>query len=131
MPQLGNITVKAANGTTDVVYSGVSASAGDRSPAIWRGPTGSAPAYKPSLEAVAAPNQRQTSRSFDVVFKWPYVVTGTDGIARQAHLPKMRLVIDLPQAVPQTELDEFVSQGCRLIGHADFIAMVKSGYSST
>lgn len=36
MPAMANITVKAANGTTDVVFTALSQSSGDGNPALWR-----------------------------------------------------------------------------------------------
>jgi hypothetical protein len=36
MPAAANITVKAFNGTTDVIYVLKSPAAGDKSPAVWR-----------------------------------------------------------------------------------------------
>lgn len=35
MPQMANITVKKADGTTDVVYTALTPAGGDNSPARW------------------------------------------------------------------------------------------------
>lgn len=48
MPTLSNITVKKNDGTTDVIYTGVAPSAGDKSPAVLRNNSlGSAAAFHP------------------------------------------------------------------------------------
>jgi hypothetical protein len=40
MPTMASITVKKADGTTDIVYDALAASGGDNSPAAWRQDTG-------------------------------------------------------------------------------------------
>lgn len=39
MPTLANITIKKADGTTDVVYTAIAGAAGDNTPAMFRNET--------------------------------------------------------------------------------------------
>lgn len=68
MPQMANITVKKADGTTDIVYTAMSPSAGDKTPAIWRSNTvGTSVAQRPEFKATSAQlngNKRQLKTNF-------------------------------------------------------------------
>lgn len=76
MPQMANITVKASNGTTDVVYNAATPSAGDKSPAVWRvNAANVVPMYRPSFSLVMRDNGQKTGRHVEGVLKYPIVVT--------------------------------------------------------
>lgn len=68
MPQMANITVKKADGTTDIVYTAMSPSAGDKTPAIWRSNSvGTSVAQRPEFRATSAQlsgNKRQLKTNF-------------------------------------------------------------------
>jgi len=131
MPNQTAITVKKNDGTTDVIYTGVVPSAGDKSPAKWRSPIGSAPAFKPELTVVAAPNGNGQVRRLVAEFSYPVTSTATDGKVSVTDKPKMRLEIPLPQGMDQAVLDEYVSQGLNLFASIHFRDQAKSGYAST
>jgi hypothetical protein len=73
---MANITVKnAAN--ADVLWTAVTPSAGDRSPAVWRSNTASDMlAYRPQFSLVLKENGRKNGRIFSAEFKWP--ISGTN-----------------------------------------------------
>lgn len=131
MPQIAPITVKKNDAVTDIVYAGVVPSAGDRSPAIWRSPVGAAPAFKPELRVRTLPNSAGTVRRLEGEFAYPITAVATDGKVSVVDKPKMSIVISCPQAVAQTEIDEFVSQGLALMSSSLFKDMAKSGYAAT
>lgn len=80
MPQMANITVKKADGTTDVVYTGITGAAGDNSPAIFRNDTvGTTLAERPTLLVNSRNNGTRTGRRVDVNFSWPIVMTDSGG----------------------------------------------------
>lgn len=76
MPTMANITVKnAAN--ADVVYNAATASAGDRSPAIWRvNAAQTIIGLRPKFSFVTRDNARGNARLYDAEFHFP--VVGTD-----------------------------------------------------
>lgn len=78
MPTMANITIKKADGTTDVVWTALQASAGDSAPAIWRNNTvGTTLAQRPTLQLQSKWNGPRTGRRISGVFAWP--LTHTDG----------------------------------------------------
>lgn len=131
MPNITNITVKKNDGTTDVIYTGVVASAGDRSPARWRSPQGAAPAFKPELSVITAPNAKSTVRRLVAEFAYPVTATASDGKISVVDKPKMRLDIPIPQGMSQTDIDEYISQGLNLFNSVHFRDQVKTGYAAT
>lgn len=77
MPTLANMTVKAANGTTDVTYYGVQGAAGT-SPAIWRGNNSSgALAHIPDLRVTARDGPRGQSRIVRLTYVYPEIALNT------------------------------------------------------
>lgn len=74
MPTMADITVKKADGTTNVVYTAVKPSAGDRVPAIWRSNSAAAfGAGKPELQCIA----RDASNGAQRVVTWKLVMPET------------------------------------------------------
>lgn len=80
MPALANITVKKADGTTDVVYTATAGSAGDTSPAVFRNNTvGTTIAQRPMLLVKSSDNGTRTARRVRVDFSWPIVSSDAGG----------------------------------------------------
>lgn len=80
MSAITNITVKKANGTTDVVYTATAASAGDTSPAVFRNDTvGTTIAERPTLLVRSTDNGSRTARRVRVDYSWPIVSTDAGG----------------------------------------------------
>lgn len=132
MPQMANITVKKNDGTTDIVYTAVVPSAGDKSPAVWRSNTiGTAPAHRPELRVTSQPNGQATARRIEGTLMYPQTVTGSDGkitVANKAFLSFSALV---PQSMTDADINEFVSQGANLVASTLMKDVVKSGYAPT
>jgi hypothetical protein len=132
MPSLANITVKKNDGTTDVTYTGLVASSGDKSPAVWRNTAqGAAPAFNPQLELRSAWNGAQTVRKLEATYVYPTTTVGSDGKTNLADKPRMEVVWQIPQGMPLADINEFVAQGVNLIDSTLVTDCVKSGYSAT
>lgn len=131
MPNIANITIKKNDGTTDIVYAAVVASAGDKSPARWRSPIGAAPAFKPELSVVTSSNAKGTVRRVLATVSYPITATGTDGKTSVVDKPIARLDMPIPQGMAQSDIDEYVSQTLNLFGSAHFRDQAKSAYAST
>lgn len=130
MPQLASITVKNSS-NADVVYEGVVASSGDKSPAIWRSPTATAPAFRPQLKVVSQSNAQGNTRVLTGDFRFPVTATAADGSTKLVDLPRMEIRVYDPQAVNQDILDNFIAQGLNLFSSALFREMAKTGYAAT
>jgi hypothetical protein len=132
MPSLANITVKKNDGTTDILWSGVAASAGDKSPAEWRSLTvGSAPAFQPTMKMVALDNGPKTARRVNVETTYPYTTTGTDGKTYLAEKVVMTCSIVLPNGMPTTDSNEAVAQAMNLLASSLVKACMQAGFSAT
>lgn len=131
MPQMANITVKAADGSTDVNYTAKVPSAGDKSPAIWKNDSvGNVLAAKPTLSVQSSSNGNRSSRRVKSKFTWPKQrvdAAGNTLVQGGAILEVSALV---PQDMTSAEIDEFVAQGLNLGASELFKSMVRDGYSA-
>lgn len=108
MPQMANVTVKAANGSTDVVFTALTSSGGDKAPARWRveDPT------KPVNARIAASvrtedNGPKTARRMIIDAFYPTAVTNSStNVTTVAARAPMRLEFTLPTNVPQANNTE-------------------------
>lgn len=131
MPQMANITVKAADGWSDVIYTAKVPSAGDKSPAVWKNDSvGNVLAAKPTLSVQSSSNGNRSSRRVKSKFVWPKQrvdAAGNTLVQGGAILEVSALV---PQDMTAAEIDEFVAQGLNLGASELFKSMVRDGYSA-
>lgn len=131
MPQMADITIKKADGTTDVVYNAVSPSAGDSIPAIWRpNGVGSSAYVRPVLTLASRFNGPRTARRVQINHNFPIVtqVGGVDTVSDRCIFEGSFLV---PERAPDTSVDEFVEQTVNLVKSALIEACLKMRISAT
>lgn len=127
---MGNLTVKKADGTTDVTYTMIAASPGDNSPALYRSITsGQAANRQDSFEVSGRWNNSKDVRRLDQKLTKSYNVIGTDAVQRQVSKVIVSISVAAPTNVPQSEIDEAVAQSANLYKHADIQSASKSGYA--
>lgn len=132
MPNLANITVKKNDGTTDITWSGIAASAGDKSPAVWRSLTvGAAPAFQPTMKMVSQNNGPSTARRVNVDLTYPYTTVGADGKTNVAEKVVMTTSIVLPNGMPTSDSNEAVAQSMNLLASALVKACMQAGFAAT
>lgn len=132
MPQLADITIKKANGTTDIVFTGVIPSSGDKSPAVWRSNTvGTAQAHKPELLISSTFNGPRTARRLTGKFTYPTLVTGSDGRTSVSDRAIGDFTATLPQLMADADIAEFAQQFANLVASALVRAQLQSGYAAT
>lgn len=132
MPQMANITVKKNDGTTDVLYTAVVPSAGDKTPAIWRNLTvGTAASHRPDLRIQSRDNGTNSARRVEGVFTYPTLVTGSDGKVNVADKLVLNVSAVVPKGMPDVDVNEAVSQSANLIASALLKDTMKSGYAPT
>lgn len=132
MPQMANITVKKNDGTTDVLYTAVVPSAGDKTPAIWRNLTvGTAASHRPDLRIQSRDNGTNSARRVEGVFTYPTLVTGSDGKVNVADKLVLNVSVVVPKGMPDVDVNEAVSQSANLIASALLKDTMKSGYAPT
>lgn len=130
MPTMADITVKKADGTTNVTYSATTPAAGDKSPALWiNNAVGTVLAARPRFTLVSASNGTRRARRLRTTFVWPKARTDTAGNVTVAGGASGESSYLVPQDMTLTEIDEFVAQYSGLLHSALVQASVKSGYA--
>lgn len=132
MPNMANITVKKNDGTTDVVYTALVPSAGDKTPAIWKNQTiGTAMAHRPEMVLTTRDNGTGSGRRFYSKFTYPTLVTDAQGKVTVAD----KLIIETtgiaPKGMPDADINEAVSQHANLQASVLFKDSYKAGYAPT
>jgi hypothetical protein len=131
MPLLADITVKKADGTTNVVFVAKQASSGDKNPATWSCDGASVyRSQRPSFSASAQFNGPRTARRVNAKINWPFtrLVDAVPVIVQRGQLDASVLV---PLDLTDTEINEFVHQSCNILASALFKAMASEGYAAT
>jgi len=130
---MANITVKAANGTTDVVYTAMAPSSGDGVAAVWRNEAaGSAAAFKPSFSLVSKYNGNKTARRMNATYYMPQTATDTTtSLTSVVNSVPITFSVALPLEVPQTVIDEAVHQLTNLLASTLVRDALKAGFAPT
>lgn len=132
MPTIANITVKKNDGTTDIVYTVVSASGGDNSPAVWRSNSvGTAAGQRPEFRLTSKPNGDATARRVEGSYTYPSLVTGSDGKINVANRFNLSFSGIVPAAMLDTDLVEAVSQSLNLMSQTLVKDSFKAGFAPT
>jgi len=119
MPTMADITIKKNDGTTDVVYVKLTASGGDKSPAIWRlsAATGTN-GQKPELRMTSQSNAAQTGRSFDIAFTYPEVYTDVNSVTQVRSRGNFKGSGFMPADLSDAAAEEFGAQLGNLLASA-------------
>lgn len=133
MPTMAGITVKKADGTTDVEYVAATPSAGDKNPAIWTQNSASGvQGFRPRLEVQTQPNGPGTMRQ--ARFKFFYPVTFTDsntGLNKLLKSVGFDGVVYLPNEITTTEWNEAFCQLGNLLVSPLIRDVIEEGYAPT
>lgn len=136
MPTMASVTVKKADGTTDIIYDALSGSGGDGSPAVWRQDTGAPAALPVGLRKIfklwSQWNGPKSARQSKFNFVAPYALQDSTTTAYSA---KDRIVFDgivtVPQNIPASEINEAIHQGCNILAAALIKQSIAGGYAAT
>jgi hypothetical protein len=128
-----DITVLKYDGATNILWSLVSASGGDKSPAIWRSGTAAGTVgQKPTLSVTARPNSDGTVRRIDVGCKFPAVYTNsTTGQTEVRSTAVFNGSFAVPQNMSAVDIQEFAYQLCNLLGVTLMKNTIVGGYAPT
>lgn len=133
MANMTNITVKKADAVTDIVYTALTPSAGDDTPAQWRSDTAATiNAGKPVASLVSKWNGAKSVRRSDFHFVYPQVATNsTTGLMSVVNRIPIHVTAQIPQDVPDAIVAEAVAQAINLFSSTLIRDSVKTGYSPT
>lgn len=135
MPAMASITVKKADGATNIVYDALSASGGDGTQAVWRQDTGAAAGLPVGLRSIftmsTSWNGPKTARQCRFKAAMPYAIQDSTTTLYSA---KDRIVFDalctMPQAIPAANLNE-VAQIFNLMAATLIAQATQAGYAPT
>lgn len=132
MAQAANIVVKKNDGTTDVTYSLMSPASGDNAPAVFRNlSVGTAPGHKPEYRISSQWNGPKTARKIRETLVYPVVQT-INGVQVVTDRLIKDVTYTIASAAPQTDIDEFISQGANLSVNAAVVKdSIKAGFAPT
>lgn len=132
MPAMANITVKKADGTTDITYTALAGSSGEGVPALWRQEDAGLPAaLRPSLRMTAKSgnNAGTGRRTMEALHVRPIVVTNSDGTKAQIGTHTVRVTSVLMFSDAQSNVDEAVAQGINLADSPLIQSAFKEGFA--
>lgn len=132
MPNMAAITVKKNDGTTDVTYTDVVPSAGDKTSAIWKClAVGTAAAHRPELKMSSRENGTGTARRVEMQFMYPVLATDSQGKVNVVDRLPISISALVPKGMPDVDVSEGVSQCFNLLGSVLVKSSVKTGYAPT
>lgn len=131
MPTAADIVAKKNDGTTNVTYSLVVASGGDRNPAVFRdNALSTIPKNRSRLTIEARSNAAGTARRIQTEYSYPYIVT-VAGIESVTDVIPISVSAAIPAGIPDSVVAEAVSQWANLHGGSLVKDSLKSGYAPT
>lgn len=129
MPNMANITVKKFDGATDIVWTGIQRSSGDKSPAVWRSDTVSTiPANRPRAEMTSRSNAKGTTRIMEFGVEYP-IVASVNGVETVLGRQPIKVFIPVIQDLDATQVREAVAQGLNLASSVIVRAAFQEGYA--
>jgi hypothetical protein len=133
MADMADITVKKADGVTNIVFTKLTPSSGDKVSAQWRSETaGLSAALRPTFEMQTQWNGPRTARRVDMRGQYPYTVTDstTSTTTVKARVP-FNAQFTVPAEIPDTVVAEAVAQISNLMASTLVQTSIKSGYAPT
>lgn len=129
MAAIGNLTVKKADGTTDIIYTALQGASGDGGKAIWRQEDLTLPqALRTLFVMTSKDNGNSTARKVHLEFLRPVAYTdSTTGLKKLALTNYASSDFLLNKDSMDADIAETVHQFTNLTVHADVRSAVKAG----
>lgn len=133
MPDMANITVKQSDGVTDVTFTKVTASGGDKSPAVWRNDSfGGTQGQRPELRVKSQANGNNTVRTVEGQFTYPQLYTDVNtGLTKVATRSNARWSAGVALDMTDAELAQFAAQFGNLVASSLIKSVHASGHAPT
>lgn len=133
MPQIADVTVKKADGTTNIIFSGISGAGGDASPAVFRsvsapGTTG----QKPTIKITSRDSGDKATRRIVIDAVFPEVYTDTtSSLTKINSKVTMQVNVAVPQNLSSTTMSEAAAQLTNFLASALIQSSISSGFAPT
>lgn len=133
MPAIANITIKKANGTTDITYAAKSPSAGDGVPAVWRSDTvGFAQAHQPEFRLAAREASKGLKRALRSTYVYPQIATNsTTGVTSVIDKAVFSFDATIPKGMAAADVSEAAYQFANIVASALVKQCLADGVSAT
>lgn len=134
MPTMASITVKKADGTTDIVFDSLTPAGGDGAAAEWRQDTGQAAGFpvglRPRLKVMTKWNGPKTARVMAFEASFPYAVQdSTTTLYSAKDQVFIKGTYTLPTAIPAANLKEASYQFGNILASALVKSAAEVGYA--
>lgn len=130
---MADITVKKADGTTNIVFSALTPSSGDKVAAQWRSETaGTSASLRPTFGMQTQWNGPRTARRVQLEGQYPYTITDTTTSVTsvKARIP-FQGTFTVPAEVPDAIVSEAIAQISNLVASALVQSSIKAGFAPT
>lgn len=133
MPTIADVTVKKADGTTNITYSGIAGAGGDTSPAVFRSVTATGTiGQKPTIKITSRDSGDKLTRRIDVDAQFPEVYTDTTtGLTKVSGKVTMRASFGVPQGLSSTTMTEAAAQLTNFMADALIKSTISTGFAPT
>jgi hypothetical protein len=131
MPQATDLTIKKANGTTDIVWTLMQPASGDDSNAVWRSNTvGTSPAVRPML-SVTAKAAKSGARHVNGTLSYPSYMQDADGIQQIQGVNYFNFHASIAPSALDSDSAEMAAQAANLLATTLLKAVVAAGFAPT
>jgi hypothetical protein len=133
MPNMADIIVKKADAVTNITYSALTPSSGDKVSAQWRSETaGAAASLRPTFGMASQWNGPRTARRVQIEGQYPYTITDTTTSVTsvKARIP-FQATFTVPTETPDTVVSEAIAQLSNLLASTLVQSSIKSGFAPT
>lgn len=131
MPNMADIAVKKADGTTDVTYVALSPSAGDKTPAQWRVEAlGTVPGNRPHFQVSSKFSADRQARIVEGKLMYPETFTdSTTGLVSTRLRETFQFTSIIRQDASDVTTSEMVAQAANLIKSSLIQSVLKTGFA--
>lgn len=131
MPQMANITVKKLDGTTDIVYTSLAPSAGDKTPAQWRVESiGTVAGNRPVFSVSSQYSANRSARIISGKLTYPETMTdSTTGVVSVRNVAQFSFTGIVPLNASDTIVAETMAQVANLLKSALIQSTLTSGFA--
>jgi hypothetical protein len=131
MTQAADITVKKADGTTDIVWTLMQPASGDGSAAVWRSNTvGDSPAVRPQL-SVTSKAAASGVRHVNGTVSYPSFVEDANGIQQVQGVNYINFHASIAPGALDSDSTEVAAQTANLLASPLMKAVLASGFAPT
>jgi hypothetical protein len=131
MTQAADITVKKADGTTDIVWTLMQPASGDGSTAVWRSNTvGDSPAVRPQMTVTAKPSKGGV-RHVNGTISYPSFVEDADGIQQIQGINYINFHGSIAPGTLDSDSAQLAAQGANLLASTLMKAVMANGFAPT